>query len=361
MKYFADAGHEMFLISYAEVSPTQIDEFADIGVRFLGNTGKFHIKKFWLTLKDVNLLRRVLRRERIDVLHSHFLGAHVWLAALSRYHPHVITIMGGGDVTGPNWRPDSSSRAKILSPYALRNADYITSWSVVMASAIKPFSGNVPVQVIHGGIHLERFFPGEKPSWLLDKYEMPTNAKVIFSPRLMRALSNIDQIAAAAGAIQEAEPNAYILFARPESAVSSEHATLVKTLLEKNGAIKNSRFVGEITHDTMADFYRLADVTVSIPSTDGTPMTVLESMACGTPTVIGDLPDYDVQYFEDDKTTLMVDVKDPKAIAGAVLRLLRERDLNQRLSAEARHRVVMTGGYEYQMSKMERIYERVTK
>jgi glycosyltransferase involved in cell wall biosynthesis len=102
-------------------------------------------------------------------------------------------------------------------------------------------------------------------------------------------------------------------------------------------------------------------VMVSIPSTDGTPMTVLESMACGTPTVIGDLPDYDKEYFEHEKTTRMANVKDPQAVAASVLRLLSDKDMAASIAAEARRRVVETGSYEFQMEKMEKIYKRVAR
>jgi glycosyltransferase involved in cell wall biosynthesis len=362
MRYFAKVGHEMHLISFAEVLPEQIAELESAGVKYHGHTGNFHIKKPWLTLKDLRFIKSVLRKEKIDILNSHFLGANAWYAALSGFHPHVITIMGGGDVIGPDWKPDSSLQAKFLTPYSLRNADQITSWSRLMADVVRPYCRpGTPIDVVHGGIHLEKFFPGAKPDYLLERWRIPREARVIFSPRLMRPLSNIDRIAAAAGSIVNEDPNVYFVFARPEHVIVDEHAMLVEKVLQENGAISNTRFVGAIQHQEMADYFRLADVTVSIPDTDGTPMTVLESMACGTPTVIGDLPDYDREYFENEKTTMMVDVRSPKLIAKSMLRLLNDKPLAEAISNEARRRVEETGSYEFQMGKMDDIYQSLVK
>ena len=45
-----------------------------------------------------------------------------------------------------------------------------------------------------------------------------------------------------------------------------------------------------IPHDEMPAYLNAADVVVSIPVTDGTPVTLLETLACGRPIVVGDLP-----------------------------------------------------------------------
>ena len=73
MKYFLSKGHEMHLISFAEVSPERVEELVDTGIKYHGATGSVHLKKFWLTLKERNFVRRILEEQEIQILHSHFL------------------------------------------------------------------------------------------------------------------------------------------------------------------------------------------------------------------------------------------------------------------------------------------------
>ena len=50
------------------------------------------------------------------------------------------------------------------------------------------------------------------------------------------------------------------------------------------------RFLAAIPHTEMPEYLRLADVVLSMPTSDGTPVTILEAMAVGRPVVVTDLP-----------------------------------------------------------------------
>jgi L-malate glycosyltransferase len=359
IKFFSQIGHEMHLISFAEVPPEKIEELRGLGVKYHGATGNFHLKKFWVTLKDLRFVKRVLRDEKIDLLHSHFLASNTWFAALSAFHPHVISVMGG-DVTGENWTPSGSLQERLLTPYALRNADLVSTWGPVLARRIKPYvREGKTIEIVHGGVDLKQFKPGPKLAPLRERLNLPEGSRVVFSPRLIRRLYNIDTIAHAAGLVCEQRSDTYFVIALPSVILDTEYVEQVKEIIANNAAGDFTRFVPTISHVEIADYFRLADVTVSIPDTDGLGLAILESMACGTPTVIGNLPDYDREFFEHEKTTLMTDVKNPESVANAILRFLSEEDLSREVTAEARRRVEGTGGYEFQMMKMEEIYQRL--
>ena len=356
LRYFSDRGHEMSLLSFAPMTQQHIDAIEQAGARYLGELGPFHLKRFWRTAAQVSRLRRLLREEKIDVLHSHFVGVNAWYAALSRFHPTVITVMGG-DILGDDWKPGPDIRERWLTPFALRNADLITCWSNKLIPVVRRYSGReVPVEVVHGGVELERFFPGPRPQYLLEHLDLPATARVILSPRLMRPLYNLDQIATAAQSVCAAVPETYFIFAVLPEAKDEAYEARVRNILARGAAHDRVRFVGGIPHDEMADYYRLADVTVSIPSSDGTPMSVLESMACGTPVLVSRIPNYDSHYIEEEKTAMMVDPNDPQAVATALIRLLQDRSFAQSLASEAERRVRLTGSYESQMAKMNKLY-----
>lgn len=356
LKFFAEAGHEMSFISYQPVEDAHVEKIERSGAAYLGAVGQFHLKRFWHTARDLRWLRRTLRRNSVDVVHCHFLGVNTWYAALSGFRPLAITVMGGGDVCGPGWRPQGR-RERLLTPLALRRADLVTSWSPLMAEVVRPFCREeTPVEVVIGGVMLEVFHPGPRPAYLRERWGIPETARVVFSPRLMRPLSNIHQIAEAAARVCAEDPDAYFLFAYPTYTSDAEYEARVREIIAAGAAAGRARFIGAIPHQEMADHYRLADVTVSIPGTDGTPMSALESMACGTPVVVGDIPDYDPFYFENGRTVLSVNVGDSNALAGALLRLLRDEELARGLAAEARGRVETRGSYEAQMSRMNQLY-----
>ncbi|HZM99178.1 MAG TPA: glycosyltransferase [Pyrinomonadaceae bacterium] len=361
LRYFSNHGHQTFLFSFEPLTPSNIDAVENAGAKYLGELSPFHLKRFWRTTAQISRLRRLLREERIDVVHSHFVGVNAWYGALSRFHPTVITVMGG-DILGEDWKPGPDIRERCLTPFALRNADLITCWSNKLIPVVRRYTRpEVPIEVIHGGVELERFFPGPRPQYLLERLGLRQTARVILSPRLMKPLYNLDTIASAAEQVCAAIPETYFVFAVLPAGKDDSYEVKVREILER-GAVKDRvRYVGSIPHDEMADYYRLADVTVSIPSSDGTPMSVLESMACETPVLVSRIPNYDAHYIEDQKTVMMADQTDPGAVATALIRLLQDSALAEGLAAEAKRRVVESASYDSQMAKMNELYEKVAR
>jgi L-malate glycosyltransferase len=351
----------MSLLSFAQMTQQHIETVEEAGAKYLGELSPFHLKQFWRTAGQISRLRGLLREEKIDVLHSHFVGVNTWYAALSRFHPTVITVMGG-DILGEDWKPGPDIRERWLTPFALRNADLITCWSNKLVPVVRRYSRpDAPIEVIHGGVELERFSPGPRPQYLLERLNIPVTARVILSPRLMRPLYNLDQIALAAETVCAAVPDAYFVFAVLPEARDEAYEAHVRDVFSRGSARDRVRFVGAIPHDEMADYYRLADVTVSIPSSDGTPMSVLESMGCGTPVLVSRIPNYDSYYIEEEKTVLMADQKDSAAVAAALIRLLQDRSLAQSIASEAERCVRSSGSYESQMARMNELYDKLSR
>lgn len=355
LQFFSARGHQMSLFSFAPMGAAHVAAVENAGAKYLGELGAFHLKRFWRTASELRRVRAMLRREKIDIVHSHFLGANAWYAALSGFHPAILTVMGG-DILGEDWRPGNDIRERWLTPYALRKADLITCWSQKLVGVVRRYSRpDTRVEVIHGGVDVSRFQPGPKSQSLRAQLNIPTDAKIVLSPRLMRPLYNLDKLALAAQVVWAAKPETCFLFAVLPEAKDLEYEQLVRETLSRD-ACDRVRFLDAIPHDEMPEYYRLADVTVSIPSSDGTPMSVLESMACGTPVVVSDIQNYDRDYIERDKTALFADPQDAQSVATAILRLLREPELANNLASEGRRRVEAIGSYESQMSKMERLY-----
>lgn len=82
-------------------------------------------------------------------------------------------------------------------------------------------------------------------------------------------------------------------------------------------------FTGRVDNEGMAELYRSADIMVNPSLADNMPISVLEALASGVPVVSTDVGG--VPYLvEHGKTALLVPVKDPAAMASAILALLNE-------------------------------------
>ena len=100
----------------------------------------------------------------------------------------------------------------------------------------------------------------------------------------------------------------------------------------------------------LADWYRAADVCVSIPSTDSSPISVWETLACGRPCVVSDLPwaHAELRPGED----VLVAPVTTGGVADAMLAPLQDAALARRIGAAAR---ALAAGRMDQAAHMDRV------
>lgn len=106
----------------------------------------------------------------------------------------------------------------------------------------------------------------------------------------------------------------------------------LRRLADELGIAAQVDFTGRLDRDAMAQRLRESRVAINPSRVDNMPNSVLEALACGVPVVstrVGGVP----FIVEDGKTALLVPAGDAQAMAHAVLRLLREPALAERLRA----------------------------
>ncbi len=123
---------------------------------------------------------------------------------------------------------------------------------------------------------------------------------------------------------------------RPEArltiAGSGPQAEELRALAQALGVAEHVHFAGRLDREQVARLLRSADVCLNPSLADNMPNSVLEAMASGVPVVstcVGGVP-YIVQH---ERTALLVSPGQPQEMAEALLRLLGDAALWQRLSA----------------------------
>ena len=146
-----------------------------------------------------------------------------------------------------------------------------------------------------------------------------------FAARLA-AEKGVEYVLEALPLMLEELPDLQVLFAGPYRHVLGEedYYRRLQPLLERYA--DHWTFLGTLAPEEMADFYAACDCTIlpSINSTESFGLVQVEAMLCGTPVVASDLPGVRVSV----RTTGMgriVPIRDPQAIAEAVVDVIRHR------------------------------------
>jgi glycosyltransferase involved in cell wall biosynthesis len=292
-------------------------------------------------------LARQLRQLHPDVLHAHYVTGNAWRAWLSAWHPYVVTVWGS-DVLGMSRQ---SRRLRLYARLALHAADAVTGGSAdLVRAAVAAGARPERTRYIHFGVDTERFSPGPVPSALRARLGLD-GCRVLLSNRLIAPPYRQGVVVQAL-----AQLPADVVAVMTAYAARTEEVARVRALADRLGISDRVRIVDALDESELPDLYRLADVVVSIPASDGGPITVAEALAVGRPVVATDLPSLR-EWFADLDPAALVPVDDVSATASAIRAVLsRGREERQDRAARGRAAVIERADWRTNMERMETIY-----
>ncbi|MGH8577912.1 MAG: glycosyltransferase family 4 protein [Gammaproteobacteria bacterium] len=299
-------------------------------------------------------VRHLVRRLRPDVVHAHNAWGPGWYGAFAGLHPLVIHAYGG-DLLPEQYRGRSALQRRLTS-WACRSADRVIVTGKHMIEASTGLGiRRERLTVLPRGVDLEHYRPGLDTAELRERLGLGDATPVILSPRYQvdERLYNLDTVIDAFVAVRERLPRAVCV--QLYDPVREEGRSRLEKAAAERGLGAGYRLVPTVDNTMMPLFYNIADAVVSVPSSDGFPVTVLEASACGAPLVVSSLP-YCKEWFVDGENGLLVPVRDAKALAEAVLAAGTDPDLRQRLGAAGRRLVEEHADYRRCMDGLEAIY-----
>ncbi len=125
--------------------------------------------------------------------------------------------------------------------------------------------------------------------------------------------------------VREAIPDAHLTIAG-----SGPERSKLEAMAKELGVADAVVFAGQIDNERMPVLYREADIALNPSLADNMPISILEALASGVPVVstdVGGIP----FLVEDGKTALLVPPSDPERMAEAMLRVLRDESLRERM------------------------------
>ncbi|MGE4377590.1 MAG: glycosyltransferase [Burkholderiaceae bacterium] len=288
----------------------------------------------------VGAARRALVALRPDLVHAHYLTSYGYLAARTIGavgKPLVMTAWGTDLLVTPR----DSALLRALTRWSLRRAQLVTGDSADLLAVAVQLAPRVPRALIHWGVERSRFAPtrwADKP------------AAEAVSLRSWEPNYRIDVILRAFAQVHAVRPEARLHLlggGSQEAALRS----LVNDLSLQNAV----QFQGRLDDAGMAAVLARCKLSISVPESDATSVSVLESMACGLAVIASDLPaNRDWLPAE-----ALVPAGDAAALTQRWLACLQDDAQAQQLGAHNAARIARDGDRRVQMDAMDALYRRL--
>ncbi len=264
----AETEHSIFFMPM-EVSADSERDFIPRNVEVLDSAGSL----------DSVSLRAILDRVRPDLIHAGPIQSGAYLAAQTDWHP-LVSMSWGSDLLVDA----QSGEGKVIAEDTLRaSAVLLCDCQTVRGAAIRLGMPRDRIVVFPWGVDLEHFSPGQASSlrerlgWQ-DKF-------VILSTRSWEPLYGVDLIVTAFIEASNNDPSLRLLMLGE----GSQRAELLDNY-EQAGLSDRIHAPGTVEPEELPAYYRASDLYVSASHSDGTSVSLLESMACGLPAIVSDIP-----------------------------------------------------------------------
>jgi glycosyltransferase involved in cell wall biosynthesis len=294
-------------------------------------------------------LLQLLRRERIDVLHSHLFYSSLFASPLG-WLARVPLVVETPHVS-ERWRHGLKGHYAVDRMFGRFVHRYIAVSEANRRYLIdeKRLPGS-KIVVIHNGCDLRRFDP---------RHRVPDGL------RASLGFEDSDPVLVVIGRLEPQKGHRVLLDALPlvmrefpaMRLVCVGEGALRAELEAKSAALGLAnavRFVGQQAN--VPDWLALADVAVLPSLYEGLPLAAIETLAAQR-AMVATAVDGTPEVIVDDQTGLLVPPEDAGALAGALCRLLRDPALRASLASAGRERVAQHFSEERQVARTEALYE----
>ncbi len=265
-----------------------------------------------------------VKQVKPDIVHALRIPFEGMLAAaLPKEIPLIVTI----------WGNDLSLHAKSSKLIDLRTRDVLDRADGLMADAACDIQlamkmglrESIPNIVVpgSGGLDLGAVCAAENNS-SIDRYKIPVSVPLIINPRGFRPGSvHQDVFFQSIPFVLEEVPEAHFVCAGMRGQPQAEK------WLRHYGINSNVSLLPFIPQEELWALYFNAEIYMSLSSHDGTPNSFLEAIACGCFPVVGNIASLR-EWIDHGKNGWLVEPRDARAAADAVISILRDKSLRER-------------------------------
>jgi glycosyltransferase involved in cell wall biosynthesis len=287
-----------------------------------------------------------LRKGKFDVIHAHDLWSDLMGVIAGKLAGAPVIISSQRDLSHDPWYRTRRSRwlrrVQRMSTVVLTNARLIRE-GLVNEERFRPEQ----VRVVYNGVDCERLGATQNERARLFPGSEACKLVVLVGNMHSEVKGQLTLIAAAPQVVANFPETRFVLVGDGRRKGEFQQAACAA------GVSSQFFFLGR--RDDVPEILAACDIAILPSAAEGMPNAVLEYLAAGLPTVASAVGG-NLEIIEDGVTGLLTNPGDPEALAGALVRLLGDRDFATRLARNGRELVQRKFSFERLITEIDNLY-----
>ena len=292
-------------------------------------------------LQAIKDLKRVIKEEKPQILHSHFVTSYSLIAAISGFHPLVESVWGSDVYIYPK----KSFLHKWLVKFTLGKADKILSTSNVMAKETAKYT-NKEIEITPFGVNTSHFCRTK---------ERPRDKFTIVSVKSISQNYGTEYLIRAFAEVVKRNPD---LDCSLELIGKGPFLAKMTLLAWSLGIEEKVKFRGYISNEKLAQELEKCSIACYMSISESFGVSAIEAMACECPVVASNADGF-TEVIEDGVTGIIVPRKDYMAAADAIEKFIHNRELVEKMGKAGRERVSRLYNWDENVQQMIFIYNKM--
>jgi len=302
--------------------------------------GGKHLASFRDGLRLSSDLRRVIKQVKPDLIHAGPIQRSAFLVALTGFHP-LVSMSWGYDLLhdvdiNPFWR--------WATRYTLHHSSaMVGDCDTIRHLAVSYGMPDDRIVTFPWGVDIHHFTVETS-----DHPSIPTFS--ILSTRGFEFIYGIDVLARAFVIAARKRPELHLTMLGNGSLASA-----IRQIFLVGAVYDRVQFPGQVTYEDLPSHYQKADVYICASHSDGTSISLLEALACGTPAIVSDIPGNQEWVTPGENGWLFPD-GDAEALAREILNALEQRQILPEMGRNARKLAETRADWEKNFLELEKAY-----
>ncbi len=342
----AKRGIDIIVYSFTEFDPALYDDTVNIKTYSLGMKRNIQLEDEKAPgkinyLRSVIHLKKIIRKEKPDILHAHYASSYGLVGALTGFHPFIVSVWGTDILSFPM---NSALHNKIIK-FNLLKADKILATGNYLARETSRYT-NKKITVTPFGVDTENFYPRDI------KNKFNNSSTVIGTIKRLEKFYGINYLLEAFKILKEKYPGYNLKLIITGDGNEKE---ALKSRAKKLRIADDVLFTGYVSPAGTAEYYNMMDIVVIPSLRESFGVAAIEAGACARAAVVtnvGGLPEIVIN----NETGLIVPPADTNSLAGAIEILINNISERKRMGTNARKRIEQNFGIGKCTDKMISVY-----